>query len=195
MIANARGSNYINFDILNPKNIGTNTQKEIDKMIEDIKTSVDTVKKMSEISEEKEKIDINKAANDYVIVNPTSSNDPKTSAEYNRGFAMGVKSSFVVAGSIVAAGYLMKGAEGLYKKVRNKDNEEPKAIGNQVIVQQPTQQQIIQQRIPQQQPTQQQIIQQRILQQQPMQQQVMQLPKLSEQTPVVSQQVINNITQ
>ena len=93
---------------------------------------------------------------------------------------MGVKSSFVVAGSIVAAGYLMKGAEGLYKKVRNKDNEEPKAIGNQVIVQQPTQQQIIQQRIPQQ---------------QPMQQQVMQLSKLSEQTPVVSQQVINNITQ
>ena len=177
IISTSRGSNYIDIDILNPKEIGHNTQDMIDKMIENIRTSVDSIKKMAEYQESNKassNIDISKTANDYVIVNSTSSNDPKTSAEYNRGFAMGVKSSFVTAGSAVAASYLIKGAEGLYKKVRNKDKkkEETATIGNQEVVQQ----QVIQQ------PTTQQVVQQ----------QVVQVPQMNQQTQIANQQQIIN---
>lgn len=173
MIVNARGSNYINYEKLNPKDLGINTQDSIDKMVEEINTSVEAIKKMSEIQEANldTPIKINNVANDYVMVNPTPSNDPKTSAEYNRGFAMGVKSSFVAGGSVVAAGYLMKGAEGLYKNIHNKMNkkDEKANTNNKVAIQQQVpQQQPVQQLITQQQPHQQ--VQQLIPQQQIQQQ-------------------------
>ena len=76
MVANARGSNFINFDVLNIKDLGSNTQKAIDKMIDDIKLSIDTINKIAEVQEEK-KPDASVVANDYVIVNPTSSSEIK----------------------------------------------------------------------------------------------------------------------
>ena len=139
MIANARGSNFINFDILNTKNIGENSQELIDKMIEDIKISIEAINKMSELNDTNDVSimpNISHASNDYVLVNPTLSNDPKSTAEYNRGFVMGVKCSFVAAGSVVAAGYLIKGAEELYKKVRKKNNKEEQISNNNQVIQQ-----------------------------------------------------------
>jgi len=185
MVANARGSNFINFDVLNIKDLGSNTQKAIDKMIDDIKISVDTINKIAEVQEEK-KPDASVVANDYVIVNPTSSNEPKTSAEYNRGFAMGVKSSFIVAGSVVAAGYLMKGVEGMFKKVLKKDDKKEKKriqMGIQTAISPQNAQQLIHNQAAVQTP-QQQVVQQ-----------VVQVPQIQQQAPVVQQpvqQVVNN---
>lgn len=188
MVANARGSNFINFDVLNIKDLGSNTQKAIDKMIDDIKISVDTINKIAEVQEEK-KPDASVVANDYVIVNPTSSNEPKTSAEYNRGFAMGVKSSFIVAGSVVAAGYLMKGVEGMFKKVLKKDDKKEKKriqMGIQTAIPPQNAQQLIHNQAAVQTP-QQQVVQQ-----------VVQVPQIQQQAPVVQQpvqQVVNNPVQ
>jgi len=188
MVANARGSNFINFDVLNIKDLGSNTQKAIDKMIDDIKISVDTINKIAEVQEEK-KPDASVVANDYVIVNPTSSNEPKTSAEYNRGFAMGVKSSFIVAGSVVAAGYLMKGVEGMFKKVLKKDDKKEKKriqMGIQTTIPPQNAQQLIHNQAAVQTP-QQQVVQQ-----------VVQVPQIQQQAPVVQQpvqQVVNNPVQ
>lgn len=188
MVANARGSNFINFDVLNIKDLGSNTQKAIDKMIDDIKISVDTINKIAEVQEEK-KPDASVVANDYVIVNPTSSNEPKTSAEYNRGFAMGVKSSFIVAGSVVAAGYLMKGVEGMFKKVLKKDDKKEKKriqMGIQTAIPPQNAQQLIHNQAAVQTP------QQKVVQQ------VVQVPQIQQQAPVVQQpvqQVVNNPVQ
>lgn len=188
MVANARGSNFINFDVLNIKDLGSNTQKAIDKMIDDIKLSIDTINKIAEVQEEK-KPDASVVANDYVIVNPTSSNEPKTSAEYNRGFAMGVKSSFIVAGSVVAAGYLMKGVEGMFKKVLKKDDKKEKKriqMGIQTAIPLQNAQQLIHNQAAVQTP-QQQVVQQ-----------VVQVPQIQQQAPVVQQpvqQVVNNPVQ
>ena len=188
MVANARGSNFINFDVLNIKDLGSNTQKAIDKMIDDIKISVDTINKIAEVQEDK-KPDASVVANDYVIVNPTSSNEPKTSAEYNRGFAMGVKSSFIVAGSVVAAGYLMKGVEGMFKKVLKKDDKKEKKriqMGIQTTIPPQNAQQLIHNQAAVQTP-QQQVVQQ-----------VVQVPQIQQQAPVVQQpvqQVVNNPVQ
>lgn len=188
MVANARGSNFINFDVLNIKDLGSNTQKAIDKMIDDIKISVDTINKIAEVQDDK-KPDASVVANDYVIVNPTSSNEPKTSAEYNRGFAMGVKSSFIVAGSVVAAGYLMKGVEGMFKKVLNKDDKKDKKrpqMGIQTAIPPQNAQQLIHNQV---------VVQP---QQQVVQQQVVQVPPIQQQAPVVQQpvqQVVNNPVQ
>ena len=190
MVANARGSNFINFDVLNIKDLGSNTQKAIDKMIDDIKISVDTINKIAEVQDDK-KPDASVVANDYVIVNPTSSNEPKTSAEYNRGFAMGVKSSFIVAGSVVAAGYLMKGVEGMFKKVLNKDDNKDKkrpTMGIQTAIPSQNAQQLIHQ----------QVITQPVQQQPTVQQQVVQVPPIQQQAPIVqqpAQQVVNNPVQ
>lgn len=188
-VATARGSNFINFDVLNIKDLGSNTQKAIDKMIDDIKISVDTINKIAEAQDEK-KPDASVVANDYVIVNPTSSNEPKTSAEYNRGFAMGVKSSFIVAGSVVAAGYLMKGVEGMFKKVLNKDDKKDKKrpqMGIQTAIPPQNAQQLIHNQV---------VVQQT---QQPVaQQQIVQVPPIQQQAPVVQQpvqQVVNNPVQ
>lgn len=188
MVANARGSNFINFDVLNIKDLGSNTQKAIDKMIDDIKLSIDTINKIAEVQEEK-KPDASVVANDYVIVNPTSSNEPKTSAEYNRGFAMGVKSSFIVAGSVVAAGYLMKGVEGMFKKVLKKDDKKEKKriqMGIQTAIPPQNAQQLIHNQAAVQTP------QQKVVQQ------VVQVPQIQQQAPVVQQpvqQVVNNPVQ
>lgn len=139
MIANARGAKYISSDVLNTKDLAANTQNAIDGLVKDIKVNVEIVTDISNVEEKKKNQNV--VANDYVIVNPTPTNEAKNSAEYNRGFAMGVKSSFITSGSVVAAGYLIKGAETLYKKVRDKDekNEIPK-VGNTVVVQQQVQQ-------------------------------------------------------